>query len=173
MNRTYPPSPANKIFTECIMDHHTNYHHKHEQPQYIYIYNNAAHIVQPNEDIPLDINGIMTPAFIHNNGSSVVVIKECGVYKITFNITTDGSANQIGLVINNHIQWGSIYGSATGSNWGQLIIPLNEGDVISFRNMSGSPVTLVPAYYDIFNITNTSLLVQKIGDIAVPGGGPM
>ena len=155
------------------MEHDNKHLGKYELPQYIYIYNNAPHLVQPNEDIPLDINGIATPAFIHNYGSSVIVIKECGVYKITFNVTADMSANQIGLVINNHVQWGSIYGSSTGSNWGQMIVLLTEGDVISFRNMSGSPISLIPAYYDIFNITNTSVLVQKLGDIAVPGGGPM
>jgi hypothetical protein len=131
--------------------------------QYAYIYNIRAITVKLGEDIPFDTNGIMTDGLVHNYGSSVVIIKKRGIYKITYNVYSDSSNNQLQLIVNNHPVWGSLYGAALGyQNSGQTIVNLNEGDVLALRNISGADITLPLLQQDDYSIINASIILDML-----------
>jgi hypothetical protein len=133
-----------------------------KEKQFAYIFNTAPYTIQTNQDIPLDINGPMTDKLLHNYGSSVVVVKQTGLYKVTYVVTSETSNNQVIIAINNRPQYDALYG-AEGSlqNYGQVIMYLREGDVLSLRNIDGV-LTTPAATYDNFNVVNVSLIIETM-----------
>jgi hypothetical protein len=130
--------------------------------QYAYIYNISTCIVNSNADIPFDYTGVITNDLIHNYGSSVIIIKKCGLYKLTYTVVTDSSNNQFAFTINNRNAYNSLYGSDSGlQNYGQVIMNLREGDVLSLRNVS-MPLTLLEMTHDSFNMINASLIIEEL-----------
>ncbi len=132
------------------------------EKQYAYIYNIATCLVNSNEDIPFDSNGVLTECFIHNYGSPVVIIKKSALYKIIYTIITDSSNNQFELAVNNRLAYNTLYGSDVGlQNYGQTIMSLREGDILTVRNVS-MPVMLTEMSHDSFNIINASLILEEL-----------
>jgi hypothetical protein len=135
---------------------------RHGCNDHAFIYNITPRNILPNEDIPFDSNGSITPAFIHNYGSSVLIVKRTGIYKITFCVSSDIS-NQLALYINNFQRWGTLYGINSGyQNFGQAIIELCEGDVISVRNITQTQIQLTTLNVDIYGTVNASLLIEAL-----------
>jgi hypothetical protein len=133
----------------------TSKHHAH-------VFNITPRTVNPSEDIPFDSNGVISCGFIHNYGSSVIIVKISGIYKLTYTVLSDIS-NQIAVTINNYRQYGSIYGNDTGyQNVGQLIIDVCQGDVISLRNISLNPIMLRAYNTDVYGIVNASIIIEEI-----------
>lgn len=133
-----------------------------KEKQFAYIYNTASYTVLSGQDIPLDFNGPTTDKILHNNGSSIVIIKQTGLYKLSYVVTSDSSNNQVVLAVNNRIVYDSLYGAETSfQNYGQTIMPLREGDVLSLRNIDG--VLTTPATtYDAYNVVNVSLILETM-----------
>lgn len=133
-----------------------------KEKQFAYIYNTSGYTIQPNQDIPLDFNGPITDCILHNNGSSVIIIKQTGLYKLSYVITSDGSNNQVALAVNNRVVYDSLYGAdGLFQNYGQTIIYLREGDVLSLRNVDGVLTTPVLTY-DAYNVVNVSLILETM-----------
>jgi hypothetical protein len=132
------------------------------EKQYAYIYNMTTCVVNSNEDIPFDSNGVLTDCFIHNYGSPVIIIKKTALYKIIYTIITDSSNNQFTLAVNNHSTYNTLYGSDAGlQNYGQTIMSLREGDILTVRNVS-MPIILTEMTHDSFNIVNASLIIEEL-----------
>jgi hypothetical protein len=133
-----------------------------KEKQFAYIYGTASYAVQPDQDIPLDNNGAMTDKLIHNYGSSVIIIKQNGIYKLTYVLVSEGSNNQVAVAVNNRVVYDSLYGAEPSmQNYGQLVLYLREGDVISLRNVDG--VLSLPALtYDNFNVVNVSVILETM-----------
>jgi hypothetical protein len=130
--------------------------------QFAYIYNTSSYTIQTDQDIPLDFNGPITDKIIHNNGSSIVIIKQTGLYKVSYVVTSDSSNNQVALAVNNRIVYDSLYGAESSfQNYGQTIIHLHEGDVLSLRNIDGVLVTPVTTY-DVYTVINVSLILETM-----------
>ena len=130
--------------------------------QFAYIYNTASYTVQTGQDIPLDFNGPITDNIIHNNGSSAILIKQTGLYKLTYVIASDNSNNQVALAVNNRVVYDSLYGAEVSyQNYGQTIMYLREGDVLSLRNIDGVLVTPT-AVYDAYNVVNVSVILETM-----------
>ncbi len=133
-----------------------------KEKQFAYIYGTASYSVQPGQDVPLDQNGPMTDKIIHNYGSSVIIIKQTCMYKLTYVIVSESSNNQIAVAVNNRIIYDSLYGAEPSmQNYGQLVLYLREGDVISLRNIDGV-LTLPALTYDNFNIVNVSVILETM-----------
>jgi hypothetical protein len=133
-----------------------------KEKQFAYIYNTASYTVQTGQDIPLDFNGPITDNIIHNNGSSAILIKQTGLYKLTYVITSDNSNNQVALAVNNRVVYDSLYGAEVSyQNYGQTIMYLREGDVLSLRNIDGVLVTPT-AVYDAYNVVNVSVILETM-----------
>ncbi len=129
---------------------------------YVHLFNITPRTVQPSEDIPFDSNGAISCGFIHNYGSSVIIAKINGTYKLTFNVSSDLS-NQVAVMVNNYQRYGSIYGNDSGyQNVGQIIVDLREGDVISLRNIGMNPIILSAQNADIYGVVNASLILEEI-----------
>jgi hypothetical protein len=132
-------------------------------PKYAHIYNITPRTVNPNEDIPFDSNGPLThDAIIHNYGSSVIIIKAHGTYKVTFSLSS-ATANQVALHVNNNYRYGTLYGNDAGfQNVGQAIIQLCEGDVLSLRNMGQAPIQLSSQPVDVYGLINASMVIESV-----------
>ena len=133
-----------------------------KEKQFAYIYGTASYAVQPDQDIPLDNNGPMTDKLIHNYGSSVIIVKQTGIYKLTYVIVSESSNNQVAVAVNNRVVYDSLYGAEGGAqNYGQIVLHLREGDVLSLRNLEG--VLVLPQLaYDNFNIVNLSIILETM-----------
>jgi hypothetical protein len=132
------------------------------QSKYAHVFNVTPRIVQPSEDIPFDSNGPISHAFIHNYGSSVVIVKASGSYKVTYSVSSDMS-NQLVIMVNNNPRYGTLYGIDTGfQNVGQAIITICEGDVLSLRNISAHPIQLSTQYIDVYGLVNASLIIEEV-----------
>jgi hypothetical protein len=133
-----------------------------KEKQFTYIYNTASYTVQQNQDIPLDNTGPSTNKIIHNYGSSVVIIKQPGLYKITYVILSESSNNQVAIAINNRVQYDTLYGASDMyQNYGNAILYLREGDVLSLRNIGGE-LTTPSNTFDNFNVINASLILETM-----------
>jgi hypothetical protein len=130
--------------------------------QFAYIYGTASYSVQPGQDIPLDQNGPITDKIVHNYGSSVIIIKQTGIYKLTYVVVSESSNNQIAVAVNNRILYDSLYGAEQSSqNYGQQVLYLREGDVLTLRNVDN--VLALPALtYDNFNVVNVSVILETM-----------
>lgn len=133
-----------------------------KEKQFAYIYGTASYSVQPGQDIPLDQNGPVTDKIIHNYGSSVIIIKQTGIYKLTYVLVSESSNNQIAVAVNNRILYDSLYGAEqSAQNYGQLVLYLREGDVLSLRNVDN--VLVLPTIaYDNFNVVNVSIILETM-----------
>lgn len=142
---------------------------------YAYIYNGSALSLAGNADVQFNGADLLTPDITHVIGSSNVTINTAGTYIIEFTVYYLRNG-QFSLILNGStpINGGAYaYSSdATTPNfdvqgvYGQVIVQLNAGDVISLRNTSGAaynPVIL-PVFTTAGSLstTNAALTIVKL-----------
>ncbi len=132
--------------------------------QYGYIYNQGAEVVPIEADVSFDTNGILTTRIIHAVGTSHIHITSAGIYKVTFSVSSV-EPNQFALFVNGALVPGTVYGSGAGTqqSYGQAIITLADGDVITLRNhTSWAAVTLQTLAGGTQTNVNASILIEKL-----------
>jgi BclA C-terminal domain/Collagen triple helix repeat (20 copies) len=134
--------------------------------QYGYIYNQAAQVVAIEADVTFNTNGILTPGITHTAGTSQIDITSAGDYKVTFSVS-GVEPNQFALFVNGAPATGSVYGSGAGTQqtYGQAIIALAVGDVLTLRNhSSAAAVTLQTLAGGTQTNVNASIILEKLQD---------
>ncbi|MFJ7637817.1 hypothetical protein [Peribacillus sp. NPDC097225] len=94
-------------------------------------------------DVTFDTTGITTPGITHTAPSTDITVTTPGTYEVTFSVSTL-EPNQFGLLVNDTLVPGSVYGSGSGSQeiTGQALVTLADGDVLTLRNVTNSSITL-------------------------------
>jgi hypothetical protein len=134
--------------------------------QYGYIYNQAAQVVAIEADVTFNTNGILTPGITHTAGTSQIDITSAGDYKVTFSVS-GVEPNQFALFVNGASAAGGVYGSGAGTQqtYGQAIIALAVGDVLTLRNhSSAAAVTLQTLAGGTQTNVNASIILEKLQD---------
>ncbi|MGE7780374.1 BclA C-terminal domain-containing protein, partial [Peribacillus sp. NPDC097264] len=128
-----------------------------------FVYNTGAQTVAAGTDVTFDTNGTITPGITHAAGSPDITVTTPGTYEVTFSVSTL-EPNQFGLLVNDTLVPGSVYGSGSGAleNTGQVLVTLAEGDVLNLRNLSPNQVTLQTQAGGTQTNTNASILLRKL-----------
>jgi Collagen triple helix repeat (20 copies) len=132
--------------------------------QFGYIYNEGAQVVPLEADVSFDKNGILTTRIIHAVGTSHIHITSAGIYKVAFSVSSV-EPNQFALFVNGALVTGTVYGSGAGTqqSYGQAIITIADGDVITLRNhTSTAAVTLQTLAGGTQTNVNASILIEKL-----------
>ncbi|MGE7118787.1 BclA C-terminal domain-containing protein [Peribacillus sp. NPDC046944] len=127
------------------------------------MYNTAAQTVAAGTDVTFDTNGTITPGITHTAGSPDITVTTPGTYEVTFSVSTL-EPNQFGLLVNDTLVPGSVYGSGSGSQeiTGQALVTLADGDVLTLRNVTNSSITLPTGTGGAAGNTNASIILKKL-----------
>ncbi|MFJ8511386.1 BclA C-terminal domain-containing protein [Lysinibacillus xylanilyticus] len=131
--------------------------------EFAYIYDTTTQLGIPFDgEVTFNTNGNITPAgFVtHVPGTAPITINQPGTYLITYTVLAGAGAFAFALYNGNNIIAGSGIGliSSDASYSAQIITTLNASDVLTLRNINGSPVTLV----SIFPIPSSSIVILRI-----------
>jgi len=116
---------------------------------YGYIYNVSDATIKPGDAIPFDSQGLMS-GVSHMSDSTDIIVNNAGIYLVNF-LTQGTYAMSFVLFVNGIPVPGGSYESAPdlvdkmGKEYGQVLINLRAGDVISLRNYSPAD-GMGPAY---------------------------
>lgn len=113
-----------------------------------FIYNqSASHIfVHGGNDINLSNNGLLSN-ISHQEGTSSIKVNSSGTYSINYSISaTSIISSEISLTVNGAIVPSSSKNiiQETGDVYGTLLLELNSGDILTFRNTSATVLQLSP-----------------------------
>lgn len=129
-----------------------------------FIFNVSAQTVPIESDVIFDTNGILNPVIAHTPGTSQITVTSPGSYEITFSVS-GVEPNQFGLFLNGAPVAGTVYGSGAGTqlNFGQALIALIAGDVLTLRNHSSSAaVTLQTLAGGTQTNVNASVVIKRL-----------
>ena len=133
--------------------------------QYGYFTRTTPSVVTAGDDVDFETEELASPGVVLVGGSgSSVEVMEDGIYEIHFFVSAL-EANQFGIAVNGGVLLSSIYGqgSAIDQNSGRLILAANAGALLTLRNLSGAPISLVSAGGPNSAVV-ASLLVVKLAD---------
>lgn len=118
--------------------------------------------IATNQIIPFA--GAAQPPVGMSLASSQVTIATTGTYEITFIVTADASPSALQLEVNGAPQSVVYYGQEFeySQNYGQAILSLVPGDVVSLVNRTTSPITLNGNLGGTSIGTCASLLIRRI-----------
>jgi hypothetical protein len=114
--------------------------------------------------VSLDTNGVLTSGISHSLGAAGIVVTNAGDYKIIFNVS-GVEPGQFAVFVNGAAVPGTVYGSGAGTQqcYGQVIVTLSAGDVITLTNhSSAAAVTLQTLAGGTQTNVNASLLIEKL-----------
>ena len=134
---------------------------------YGYIYNFTGQAVAVNADVFFDTNGPLlgvthTPA-ADPTGFPITVVN-AGTYLINFSVSGT-PPNQFAITVNGAVNNSTVYGAGGGSaqNYGQAILVLAAGDVLTLRNnVSAAAVGLDPMIGGTQNNVNASVRIIRL-----------
>jgi hypothetical protein len=131
---------------------------------YGYVYNTTAESVAQEAAVTFSNNGPIV-GFTHVPGTSDVVVTASGTYAVFFNLTGQ-QQSQFALFRNGIAVPESVYGSGSGNTgpYGQVILALTAGDVLTLRNHTSntSSITLNNGAGGSQVNVNASLLFEKL-----------
>jgi hypothetical protein len=109
--------------------------------EYAYIYNTGSYLVRFPDAVTFSANGNMTNGISHIPGSSSIIFKTPGVYKIEFSVSAN-ETNQFFIIKNGNPVpvAGSTYLSASANqqNTGMVIVDIFPTDIIQLRSNSSN-----------------------------------
>ena len=106
---------------------------------YAYIYNTTAQTVAENAAFTFSANGPLSGSITHTAGTENIVINKTGVYLITFYAVTETADVEIAHYKNSLPVQGGNY----SSQYGQVILSAQTGDIITVVNTGGAPIDLI------------------------------
>lgn len=130
------------------------------------IYNTGNQTIAATNSVPLDHNGPMNE-ITHQIGSGQVTITKEGLYSVWFSVFGQ-TANQFVLYQNEAVLLSSLYGTASGANYGTATINSAAGDIISLRNSTGNPVALSNTAGGAKKSISASIFLSKTGPTVKP-----
>ena len=136
-----------------------------ELGEFAYIYNLGAQVVPIEADIVFDTNGILTTGITHAPGTSTILVTAAGTYKVSFSVS-GVEPSQFAIFVDGILAAGTVYGSGAGTqqNFGQAILSLSAGDVLTVRNhSSAAAVTLQTLAGGTQTNVNASIVIERIG----------
>ena len=132
--------------------------------EYGYIYNLSAQVVPLETDIIFDSTGVSTPGITHTPGTAQIFVTNPGDYEVNFYVTAF-EPNQFTLFLNGAPVPGTTYGTGAGTqaNYGQAIITLASGDILTLRNhTSAAAVTLQTLAGGTQTNVNASIVIKML-----------
>jgi hypothetical protein len=129
-----------------------------------FIYNVSAQTVPIESDVIFDSNGVLTNGITHVLGTTQIAVANPGNYEVTYSVS-GVEPNQFALFLNGTLVTGTVYGSGAGTqlNYGQAIIALVAGNVLTLRNhSSAAAVTLQTLAGGTQTNVNASIVIKKL-----------
>lgn len=109
--------------------------------EYAYVFNVEAGDIDAGETIVFSDNGEISDGISHTEGSDKIKVKSSGVYMLNYYVGSNDD-NQFTVFVNGEPVDGSTYNTRAGINYGQVIINIARGDVLTLVNTGDNDVSL-------------------------------
>ncbi|MCH5299638.1 MAG: hypothetical protein J1E96_07755 [Ruminococcus sp.] len=129
---------------------------------YAYIYNTTAQTISEDAAVTFSANGALSGTITHTAGTAEIAIGRTGVYLVNYVLTGDDDETQLTMYSNGNPIAGTTYTAADGNVYGQFIVPIQAGDVLTLVNTGSDCITLSTTCSRETDPTNAAVTIVRV-----------